>query len=335
MPISVVVDLFYMKHNLNDHTTHNVMARHGTERHGNVEANQDTATAHQDKRQTAENPSEIHECAEQIYTLSVPQVRKMLVDAGHIVSERTLLRWCAKELLDAALRPEENGQYEKYYVTEASVLKKIDQLDRVKPIAVQPESLRRHTETTPASIENDRVNLGNDQDSATSDDDISQLDFAKKDYKKSEPSIRSLRKQVQELNDQLLMKAVDIQIKEQLLIREREVTREAWDKIAEVGERVGKWKVKYEKLELASAMQPITERQAEEHLPPEVHESETSRKMDVVEVANPINDSVKVEDAINEPNLNELREGGTGIFLRYTVYVTIFASMILASLAFI
>tara|TARA_R110002072_G_scaffold303053_1_gene492341 strand:+ start:244 stop:1218 length:975 start_codon:yes stop_codon:yes gene_type:complete len=324
-----------MEHNLDDHTTHNVMARHSTAQHGNVEANQDTATTHQDRRQAAEHPSEIHENAEHIYTLSVPQVRKMLVDAGHIVSERTLIRWCAKELIDAALRPEENGQYEKYYVTEASVLKKIDQLDRVKPTAIQPESLRRHTETTPSSVENDRVNLGSDQGSATSADDMSRLNFAQKDSKKVEPSLRGLRKQVQELKDQLLMKTVDIQIKEQLLIREREVTREAWDKIAEVGERVGKWKVKYEKLELASATEPKTERQADEHFPHEIRESATSHQMDVVEVAKSVNDSAKSEDDLSDPNLNKLRERGAGIFLRYTVYVTIFASMILVSLAFI
>ncbi|GAB5450281.1 MAG: hypothetical protein Hals2KO_06090 [Halioglobus sp.] len=160
----------------------------------------------------------------------------MLIEAGHVVSERTLLRWCAKELLDAALRPEENGQYEKYYVNLDSVTKKISQLDRVRPST---------------------THQNNPQDTtATSQDNIS---TRRNQPEKAEETIASdgldLKNQIQDLKDEIQIKNVDIQIRDKLLIREKEATRDAWNKISDVGEQVGEWKTKYEQLKLAAPTQ--------------------------------------------------------------------------------
>ncbi|GAB5453381.1 MAG: hypothetical protein Hals2KO_37090 [Halioglobus sp.] len=258
------------------------MTRHDTAQRDNAESRQDTSATRLDNVTTAMFSKEDHAATEQIYTLSVPQVRTLLIEAGHIVSERTLIRWCSKDLLDAALRPEENGQYDKYYITEASVLKKIDQLDRVRPATPQPRSEPGRTETNYGDAAKVGISSRNSQDTAAPAEHLPRHGSTYKRAGDENPDTGDLHRKVQELNDQILMKNVDIQIKDQLLIREKEVTREAWSKIAEVGEQVGRWKAKCEKLELAATSASISDREAQEKQPRTIQDSEILPEIKIV-----------------------------------------------------
>jgi hypothetical protein len=309
------------------------MTRHDTAQHGNAEATQDTGATQQDKKLNSEKSSEIQSDSEHIYTLSVAQVRKMLVDAGHIVSERTLIRWCTKELLDATLRPEENGQYEKYYVTEGSVLKKINQLDRVKPAATQSEPLPSHDQANPGAVVNSQANNISDQDTVTPAQNLSRQNAMQEASEGKASDVHDLRRQVQELNQELSTKNVDIQIRDKLLIREKEATREAWNKIAEIGEQVGKWKMKYEKLELASHAEPIFDSEPQGSLPTEVHEPELLPQIDTDEIIEEKSPSAKHKDMQGESNTSSRGAKLAEKLLPFTLYSIVIALVILISYA--
>jgi len=103
------------------------------------ETNRDKSIPLQEGIENVVSKAQQHQVIELFFTLSIPEVRGMLIKAGHPVSERTVIRWCTKNLLTAILRPEENGQYEKYYVNEESVAKKIGELNRVRPSAPLPQ----------------------------------------------------------------------------------------------------------------------------------------------------------------------------------------------------
>lgn len=217
-----------------------VTPRHAGAHQGNATTNKDSNATSRDMTTDAGLSGEQSKEPAKLYTLSIPQVRKLLINAGHVVSERSILRWCAKELLDAVLRPEENGQYEKYYVNEDSVIRKISQLDRVRPTTTRSENAtpREHVST----IEQASTALPQSE--------------ANRHHDASPSESLDTNSEIQNLKDKIQILDVDIQVKEKLLVREKEATREAWNKIAEVGEQAGEWKAKYEQLKLAAPNPP-------------------------------------------------------------------------------
>lgn len=238
-----MVGWLYMAHNSHNQphnkSLESTTSRHNAARRANVAANQD---GHTNPNLEFVADASIKSGAESkaLYTLSIPQVRKMLVEAGHIVSERTLLRWCAKELLDATLRPEGNGQYEKYYVNKDSVIRKISQLARVRPTTTPIESVAPSKDINKSELASTNFDHRD----------------ARRGSSKNSPKHLDPDSEIQNLRDKIQILDVDIQVKEKLLIREKEATREAWNKIAEVGEQAGEWKAKYEQLKLAAPIPP-------------------------------------------------------------------------------
>jgi hypothetical protein len=289
-----------MENNLsNDHNppSHDsATPRHDAAQHDNIETHQGTVTAYQDKNQEAGRGVKPREESNQFYTLSVSNVRKMLIDAGHIVSERTLIRWCAKELLDATLRPEENGQYEKYYITESSVLKRIDQLDRVRPVDSLLDNQQRYIRTSDSNLAKHQVGRTKEQDASTPVDDMSRHGSSLGLTETEMPNLRGLQREVQELNDQLSTKNVDIQIRDKLLIREKEATREAWNKIKEF---------------------------------------EKTPQMDMDEEIGEMKELKKAKDAPDEPESKNHRKKRFENFQRYALYSIITILVLLMALAFI
>jgi hypothetical protein len=328
-----------MENNLsNDHNppSHDsATPRHDAAQHDNIETHQGTVTAYQDKNQEAGRGVKPREESNQFYTLSVSNVRKMLIDAGHIVSERTLIRWCAKELLDATLRPEENGQYEKYYITESSVLKRIDQLDRVRPVDSLLDNQQRYIRTSDSNLAKHQVGRTKEQDASTPVDDMSRHGSSLGLTETEMPNLRGLQREVQELNDQLSTKNVDIQIRDKLLIREKEATREAWNKIAEIGEQVGRWKTRCERLELNPPTQINSDGELHKFRQSEIKEFEKPPQMDMDEEIGEMKELKKAKDAPDEPESKNHRKKRFENFQRYALYSIITILVLLMALAFI
>ena len=128
------------KHMNNHQDNHQDMTRHAETRHDSVETNQDN---NQDTRPGAKQSAE----NTKTYSLTVDEAWQMFADAGHSFSTRSITRWCKKDYLDATLRPEENGQYEKWYVNKESVEKRIASLNNVRHTTTPPRHENGHAET--------------------------------------------------------------------------------------------------------------------------------------------------------------------------------------------
>ncbi|MFK7974494.1 MAG: hypothetical protein AB8C02_00065 [Halioglobus sp.] len=287
---------------------------HDAAHRDNVAAHQDTTTTHQDSNFSPESTIGPSAESERLFTLAIPEVRKMLVEAGHVVSERTVLRWCEKELLHAALRPEENGQYEKYYVSKDSVIKKICQLDRVRPTKASSHDVEANQDTTATK-----------QDTATT----------QADQTNENSEIASLKIEIQELKSEMLTKDVDVKIRDKLLIREKEATREAWNKIAEVGEQVGEWKAKYEQLELASPTRPNPVQTLPKYHEVEFKQPSSPTQTNEKDFAkNSVNIGV-APDAPTKTQPKKRRDNRPGAVSRYLLYTVIVAISVFTTLAFL
>tara|TARA_R110002072_G_scaffold215326_9_gene372502 strand:+ start:3486 stop:4433 length:948 start_codon:yes stop_codon:yes gene_type:complete len=291
-------------------------SRHAPAQRGNIAAYQDTNATNRDSDLNTRSKSGTNTESNKLYTLSIPEVRKMLVEAGHVVSERTLLRWCAKELLDAALRPEENGQYEKYYVNHESVTKKISQLDRVRPSTPHQD---RSQDTTATSQDNGsarRNQLENSEENNASD------------------SV-DLKNQIQDLKDEILIKNVDIQIKDKLLIREKEATRDAWNKISDVGEQVGEWKTKYEQLKLAAPAQSNPEKETPRYREVEFKAPNNPTQTKIDNSTKNNFDSTTIEETPAKTGDRKHKSQRIGKFGRFLGYAIIAALSALTTLLFL